>query len=190
MAETASESCPICKRPYKHDEEIDSSFRWCSEYCSTTTQAEKDQYLAAKPEDWCVFPCEDCGHAVEGTKEEGLVCWDCDHKRRDKEMAAILTETLPHLPLALLERAEKALGLTDEEIQARRKAKVTSQRFDVNESQYAKAGLFIDEHEKTHGRSKAAAGGRYHYRFCSTTIGLIVTIHCSCGESCDLSEDF
>lgn len=53
----------------------------CSEFCGSTTQKEKDDFIALKKGDWGVFPCCCCGVPIEG-EYDTETCSDCNTKLR------------------------------------------------------------------------------------------------------------
>lgn len=60
--------------------------------------------------------------------------------------------------------------------------------FEVSQKEYDLAMKFCEEHNKLHGPSKAAMGGRFTWQFLSMTIGSVTQIHCSCGVTESLTD--
>lgn len=62
--------------------------------------------------------------------------------------------------------------------------------FSIDETEMPKFHEFIRAHNKKHeSEDSTAIGGRFSVTFCSTSIGMIVTLKCSCGKNVDLSGD-
>ncbi len=67
--------------------------------------------------------------------------------------------------------------------------------FDVSETQSDKAKKWIDHHDKEKHikaggkyRYTGASGGAYSWKFTPTTIGLVISMECSCGDQIDLTD--
>jgi hypothetical protein len=100
--------CPTCKFPFRY-EDIESSFRHCSEFCARATEKELTEFRAARSGEFCVFPCSECGEPTEGEWMPGAHCYSCAPKVKLREREALLKECLPHLPSELRARIEEAL---------------------------------------------------------------------------------
>jgi hypothetical protein len=67
--------------------------------------------------------------------------------------------------------------------------------FGLYKEQREAIGKWIKEHDaakhipsgRTH-RYSGAIGGAYTYHFTSTSLGVVVTVHCACGEAIDVSD--
>ncbi len=98
-------TCDICKRP------VDVESNSCSsEFCATMSDLEIAAFKAAKADDWCLFPCSECGCVIDDQYTPGGHCSGCNPKVLARKGAVLLTETLPHLPAELAERVRKFLG--------------------------------------------------------------------------------
>jgi hypothetical protein len=60
--------------------------------------------------------------------------------------------------------------------------------FTVSTEENERSKPFIAEHQQKHDEYQGSIGGRYSYKFCSTSLGVAVSIHCSCGESLNLTD--
>lgn len=67
--------------------------------------------------------------------------------------------------------------------------------FGLYKEQREAINMWIEEHDKAkhiHGgrkfRYSGAIGGAYTFKFTSTSLGTVVTVHCSCGEALDVSD--
>ena len=99
-------TCPTCKFPFTSEES-------CSQFCASVSDKERAEFLAAKPGEYCVFPCSGCGLALEGEfypdQPNTMRCSSCSRKAERQELRDVLTTALPHLPPELRTRAEEAL---------------------------------------------------------------------------------
>ncbi len=102
------ETCPICKFPFVY-EGMESSFRYCSEFCAVASDKELSEFKTATSGTYCVFPCSECGGATEGEWGPGLHCNSCAPRVESRKRGELLKETLPHLPAELRARVEEAL---------------------------------------------------------------------------------
>lgn len=66
--------------------------------------------------------------------------------------------------------------------------------FDLDKEQQEKASQFIKEHEcsfmvnKYGFKEVGAIGGSTTYRFTPTSLGVIIKIDCTCGQSVDVTD--
>jgi hypothetical protein len=99
-----SRTCPVCKRQIRRYDGIDHDF--CSEFCETTTDKEKADFLALKDNEYGVYPCSECGCAMEGEYKPGGWCSTCHPKRSARVRGELLREVLAQtgLPADLIER--------------------------------------------------------------------------------------
>lgn len=110
----ADETCSTCKFPVRI-ETYGSNYseRRCSEFCASATGRELDEFKAAKPGDYCVYPCPECGGPTEGEwhpdPPRKSICYKCGPKVRLRERTKLLEEAMPHLPGELRVRIEEAL---------------------------------------------------------------------------------
>ena len=74
---------------------------YCSEFCATTSSAEKARWLAANPGDHVVHPCYECGVAIDDMYYFEGVCGECGPLVRLKRL---LKECLPYVPEDLATR--------------------------------------------------------------------------------------
>lgn len=65
---------------------------------------------------------------------------------------------------------------------------MSTRSFPLDDDEQAKAAGFEYEHEKRHGRSKAADGARYTYSFTPSGIGTTIIVKCNCGEQLDVTN--
>lgn len=107
---TSGGSCPICKRPF-YREEYSGGYteEGCSDFCATQDDAVRLQFAQLKPGDWGVYPCAECGCAVDDLYEVGSICSKCVHPRNSRVRGELLREALPHLPPALAKRVQAEL---------------------------------------------------------------------------------
>jgi hypothetical protein len=62
-------------------------------------------------------------------------------------------------------------------------------RLELEGEELKKARAFVERHEKKHGRSAAAIGGRYTYRITTTSIGQVIQISCgACRKYKDITD--
>jgi hypothetical protein len=71
---------------------------FCSEYCATTTSEQQAEWKAAKLGDYCVYPCGECGHAIEDVLSRDRVCGSCGDEWRLKKL---LRRCRRHVPETL-----------------------------------------------------------------------------------------
>ncbi len=103
--------CVYCKRPCYRTEYRDYVDEGCSEFCATQTQKVLEAFLLMKAGDYGVFPCSECGCAVEDFDyEPGSWCSSCTPKRAKRIYGELLTEALPYLPPRLAERVRFELS--------------------------------------------------------------------------------
>lgn len=107
------EKCPVCGFP------IDNN-RFCSNFCCETSEEEQTRFLNLGPGEWGVYPCAECGCAIEGEYVAGEVCSTCGPKvmlRRRTELlqkvvkvyGVRISGTLPEI--RLLKEIRKELGI-------------------------------------------------------------------------------
>ena len=102
--------CPTCKRTIRNEHDCGP---FCSEFCATVTDKEREEWLNAKQGDYVVYPCPECGCPVEGE-------WDpdphkamgscCANKVRLRERTDVLKKALSFLPEDLRKEAEASLS--------------------------------------------------------------------------------
>lgn len=73
-------TCAVCKRPSAILESFHGEVA-CSDFCYTTSDDEQRKWLAMKPGDFGVFPCAECGIAVEDEYAYEAICDGCGPKR-------------------------------------------------------------------------------------------------------------
>ena len=84
--------CSVCRREYQHHHDMADT---CSEYCLTTTVKQRKEYEAVRgqPRAFCIYPCANCGRAIEDelneNGEEGF-CSPCAPKVRLAEAMRLL----------------------------------------------------------------------------------------------------
>lgn len=106
--------CPTCKFPVVlHEFHGMTPYEGCSEFCATVTDKERAEFLAAKPGDWCVFPCGECGHPLEDEwfpdDVKKQICSSCHPKVQLRDRTALLEAAMPFTPVELRARIEEAL---------------------------------------------------------------------------------
>ncbi len=77
--------CPTCKHAIVlHEFHGMDPYTGCSEFCASVREKELQEFLAAKPGDFCVYPCPECGTPTEGEWYPGepnrTICSDCGPK--------------------------------------------------------------------------------------------------------------
>lgn len=61
--------------------------------------------------------------------------------------------------------------------------------FEMSEEELAKAKIWIEKHPCKHrGKGAGTIGGGISYIFSPTSIGDGITVKCSCGEECDVTD--
>jgi hypothetical protein len=70
-------TCPICKFEIRVHEQPGYRAEFCSEFCGTTTQAEKEKFLALKEGELGLYPCSECGVIIEDEYHPGGICSQC-----------------------------------------------------------------------------------------------------------------
>jgi hypothetical protein len=95
--EDVGKPCPTCKREIvKHDFHDMDPYTGCSEFCARATDKEIEGFKNAKPGDFCVFPCAECGEPIEGEwypdKPKDCRCSECAPKVRLRERTALLKQ--------------------------------------------------------------------------------------------------
>lgn len=105
----ADEVCPTCKFPLQYV----GDDQFCSQFCALVPDREFEEFKKAKPGDYCVYPCSECGNPIEGEwfpdNPKQTRCAACGPKVRLCERTKLLEEALPHLPAELRARVEEAL---------------------------------------------------------------------------------
>jgi hypothetical protein len=99
-------TCPTCKfQVFEED-----GHRYCSEFCVTTCDKEKQEFLNAKDGDFCVYPCRECGCPIEDVYDMAKpICGGCGPKVRAKAIREVLVKALPFLSEELRVEAQAAL---------------------------------------------------------------------------------
>lgn len=100
------EICSICKFPCYREEHDGGEFvsEGCSEFCATQDDAVLLQFGQLKAGSWGVWPCAECGCAVEDEYEPGSICSRCVTPRAARVRGELLKEAAPFLPRALLDK--------------------------------------------------------------------------------------
>lgn len=64
--------------------------------------------------------------------------------------------------------------------------------FDLNDDQVHNFNVWLLEHDKkckyAHSENCGAIGGRLTYKFTPTSLGIITTVDCVCGDKCELTD--
>lgn len=93
--------CVYCKRPHYRNDHGDYVDEGCSEFCATQDNDTKARLLDLKAGEFGIWPCSECGCAVEDEYEPGAICSKCVHPRAARVRGELLKEALPFLPPAL-----------------------------------------------------------------------------------------
>jgi hypothetical protein len=85
--------CPICKATFQ--ESCNRGEVFCSSYCEGATKEEIEEFLKAKPGEYCIYPCPECRTAIEGELpvegEPGAgCCSDCSRTIQVREQKKLL----------------------------------------------------------------------------------------------------
>lgn len=109
---TPGDLCPICKRAFYREEHDGGEFvsEGCSEFCATQDDAIRLQFTQLKAGDWGIYPCAECGCAIEDEYTPGSICSRCVAPRAKRVRGELLREALPYLPDALRKRILVELG--------------------------------------------------------------------------------
>lgn len=105
------EPCKVCGRTFTREEYHDYTVERCSLFCQDVTQEERKAFLKLEPGQFGVYPCADCGCAMEDDYQPTACCSDCSKKRRAKGRLAILEKCLPYVPTDLQEEIRACLKL-------------------------------------------------------------------------------
>jgi DNA-directed RNA polymerase subunit RPC12/RpoP len=69
---------------------------YCSNFCATTTDEQKAAFKALKVEDWGIYPCANCGTAIEDMYPgPGSICSSCGPEVKLKRCQKLLEEIVP-----------------------------------------------------------------------------------------------
>lgn len=113
MSDEILGTCDVCRRPItrsrygSHPEDYTDV---CTEFCAVEAGDVRARYKTGLTEgEWAVYPCCECGCAIEGEYMVDGCCAGCASQRRARIRGELLTESLPFLPDALRVRVEDAL---------------------------------------------------------------------------------
>lgn len=95
--------CDVCKHKIETARDSDP---FCSEYCATTSDAEKAEYKKAKVGDYCIYPCRECGCAIEDNMDRSQVCGTC---YPEWSMRKLLRRCKKYVPERLQKAIDKAV---------------------------------------------------------------------------------
>lgn len=120
--EEVGKPCPTCKRPIVlHEFHGMDPFTGCSEFCEQATDKEKEGFKSAKPGDFCVFPCAECGTPIEGEWEPnvkyGCLCTRCYPRVQLRDRTELLKQArdmLNALPSPALGPIKQLVAQIDE----------------------------------------------------------------------------
>lgn len=106
--------CRICKFPVQsHD---GGEFTSCSDFCATTSEREKMDFLTLQPGEYGVWPCSEGGCATEGEYKPGAFCSSCAPKR-DARVRGELLQRMLKMQLTLdpdfVNEVREALGIKE-----------------------------------------------------------------------------
>lgn len=90
-------TCPVCKREIVlHDFKDMDPYTGCSEFCARVPDKDIEAFKNAKPGDFCIFPCAECGEPVEDQWEpnqrNGCLCSKCYPKVLLRERTELLKQ--------------------------------------------------------------------------------------------------
>lgn len=100
-----SSLCEVCKRPIERADEYSVG---CSEFCLVTSKEVKEASLQLKPGDFGIYPCSECGCAVEDVYDEESCCASCAPTVTLRTRTKLLSEAAVYAPADLQERIRKA----------------------------------------------------------------------------------
>jgi len=101
------DTCPDCGRTFKRERcgsDPEDVIEGCSEFCATVSPETIAKWKALQPGDFGIWPCPDCGCAIEDTYNPSDCCGDCGPERERRRLKALLKECLPHVPDELAHR--------------------------------------------------------------------------------------
>lgn len=105
--------CDTCKRPItrsRYGSHAEDYTDGCTEFCTTVSDEDRVRYKAGLTEgEWALYPCSECGCAIEDEYTVDGWCSGCTPKRSARIRGELLAESLPFLPEALRARVEDAL---------------------------------------------------------------------------------
>lgn len=85
------QTCPVCNKVITLFEFHDMApYAYCSEYCAMVSKQHQQEFLAAKPGHFCIYPCANCGEPIEDEWEPGSICSSCEPKVRLKQGQELL----------------------------------------------------------------------------------------------------
>lgn len=93
-------ACPVCKATFQ--ESCNRGEVFCSSYCEEASKEEIQEFLKAKPGEFCIYPCPECKCAVDGELpvegEPGAgCCSDCFRTVQIREQKKLLERALQNL---------------------------------------------------------------------------------------------
>jgi len=118
-------TCPVCKREIVlHDFKDMDPYTWCSEFCARVPDKDIEVFKNAKPGDFCIYPCGECGEPIEDEwnpeQRHGTLCSQCYPKVQLRERTDLLKQAReiinaipgpPNGPLAnLVKQIDEALS--------------------------------------------------------------------------------
>jgi len=99
--------CEVCLQDI-HD---DGYGFYCSEYCMVAPREDQKRFQAGlKSGDFALYPCAECGCAIEDVYEPGASCSRCYPKVRLRTQVQLLKQALPYVPDALRATIEEELA--------------------------------------------------------------------------------
>ncbi len=88
-----SGNCRICKRHIEvYDQGAADESRYCSAFCAESTAEEKIAFLILRPGEFGVYPCSECGCAIEDEYKLGEHCGSCEPKVESRRRLDLLTK--------------------------------------------------------------------------------------------------
>lgn len=101
MSEEVVGKCKVCKLDIvKHSFSDIDSYNYCSDFCDYTSDKEKIDFLGAAPGDFIIYPCADCGVAIEDEWTPDSCCSKCSESRKiatQKEIISLQDEVIVDL---------------------------------------------------------------------------------------------
>lgn len=79
-------TCDLCKRDIIREEYSDFTIEGCSDFCATSTPEEKESFKTLQKSEWGVWPCSECGCAIEDEYEPGGHCSKCSDKVKLRQL--------------------------------------------------------------------------------------------------------
>lgn len=74
----STETCTVCKFPVR----LEGNEPYCSEFCATVREEDRQRFTMLKRGHWGLFPCADCGTTIEDDYEPNACCSECYPKRK------------------------------------------------------------------------------------------------------------